>query len=553
MNTEDELEHQKKKTKWSRSVRKERKLNLHKGLPFVSSSGKSIAGRQIQPLKKCRKMCQTFLTDDVRSKIFSEYWSLGTHDRRLSFLSGLINSTEKKCSRTRKFDSNKNRTLTLNNFFEINGQRHSVCKDCFLKTLDEKEGFIRSVTKNKGLNISGIVNLDKRGKKSPKNKISDDRLAKVIEHINSFPSYESHYTRKLNDKKYLPSNLNLQKMYELYKQTIDGPVSRVIYEREFHKLKLAFKKPSVDTCHKCDVLQMQIKVAEETNHEENLLASKNSLNLHQSAADLAYSSKANDKVIAKNDSTKKCFSFDLQQCLPTPFLQSSVVFYKRQLWTFNLTIHDNCTGKSFNYMWHEGIAGRGANEIASCLYYHLKHNIQPNESEITFYSDTCGGQNKNTYVSAMFLKAIQELPNIKIINHKFLVAGHTHMECDIDHSMIEKSKKKSNTPIYHPHDWYQLVRRTGKVSKFQVVEMSQTDFFDFSNLLKGPLMVHKLNTDREQFKWQPVSWLQYTKTGKGVLNYKTTLEENAPFKILSFLRRGNSGSILQVKKNTMDL
>ncbi|CAI6353240.1 unnamed protein product [Macrosiphum euphorbiae] len=114
--------------------------------------------------------------------------------------------------------------------------------------------------------------------------------------------------------------------------------------------------------------------------------------------------------------------------------------------------------------------------------------------------------------------------------------------------MIEKSKKKSNTPIYHPHDWYQLVRRTGKVSKFQVVEMSETDFFDFSNLLKVPLMVHKLNTDREQFKWQPVSWLQYTKTGKGVLNYKTTLEENAPFKTLSFLRRGNSGTILQVKK-----
>jgi len=216
--------------------------------------------------------------------------------------------------------------------------------------LDEKEGFIRSVTKNKALNISGIVNLDKRGKKSPKNKISNDKLTKVIEHINSFPSYESHYTRKLNDKKYLHSNLNLQKMYELYKQiTIDGPVSRVIYERECHKLKLAFKKPSVDTCHKCDVLQMQIKVAEETNDEDNLLASKTGLNLHQSAADLAYSTKANDKVIAKNDSTKKCYSFDSQQCLPTPFLQSSVVFYKRQLWTFNLTIHDNCTRQSFNY------------------------------------------------------------------------------------------------------------------------------------------------------------------------------------------------------------
>ncbi|KAE9528764.1 hypothetical protein AGLY_012339 [Aphis glycines] len=238
-------------------------------------------------------------------------------------------------------------------------------------------------------------------------------------------------------------------MYELYKHTIDGPASRVIYEREFHKLKLVFKKPK------------------EINDEENLLASKNGLNLHQAAADLAYSTKANDKVIAKNVSTKKCYSFDLQQCLPTPFLQSSVVFYKRQLWTFNLTIHDNCTGKSYNYMWHEGIAGRGANEIASCLYYHLKHNIQPNESEITFYSDTCGGQNKNTHVSAMFIKAIQELPNIKIINHTFLVAGHTHMECDIDHSMIEKSKKKTSTPIYHPTTGINLLEEQEKQTSFK--------------------------------------------------------------------------------------
>lgn len=282
-------------------------------------------------------MCHTFLTDDVRNKIFSEYWSLGTYDRRLSFLSGLINSSEKNCCRTRKIDSIKNRTLTLNYFFEINGQRYSVCKDCFSKKLDEKEGFIRSVSKNKALNVSGIVNLDKRGKKISQNKISDDRLTRVIDHINSFPSYESHYTRKLNDKKYLASNLNLQKMYELYKVTIVEPVSRTIYEREFHKLKHAYKKPSVDTCHKCDVLHMQIKVAEQSKDDECLLTSKSALTLHQSAADLAYSTKANDKLIANNDSTKKCYSFDLQQCLPTPFLQTSVVFYKRQLWTFNLT------------------------------------------------------------------------------------------------------------------------------------------------------------------------------------------------------------------------
>lgn len=121
-------------------------------------------------------------------------------------------------------------------------------------------------------------------------------------------------------------------------------------------------------------------------------------------------------------------------------------------------------------MWHEGIAGRRTNETASCLYYHLKYNIQLNESVITFYSDTCNGQNKNTLVSPLFIKVIQELL-IKIINHKFLV---THMECGIDNSMIKKSKKKSCTPIYQPRNCYQLVRGA---NKFQVVEMSQIGFF----------------------------------------------------------------------------
>lgn len=104
---------------------------------------------------------------------------------------------------------------------------------------------------------------------------------------------------KINYKKHLHSSFNLQKNYDLYKETIDEPVSKVIYEREFYKVKLAFKKPIVDTCNKCDVLQMKIKVAEETKDKESLWTSKNDLNLHQSAADLAYSCKANDKVITK--------------------------------------------------------------------------------------------------------------------------------------------------------------------------------------------------------------------------------------------------------------
>lgn len=50
----------------------------------------------------------------------------------------------------------------------------------------------------------------------------------------------------------------------------------------------------------------------------------------------------------------------------------------------------------------------------------------------------------------MFFKVIYMLPNVNVINHKFLVLGHTHMECDVNHSLIEK--KKIEVSIFHLHD-----------------------------------------------------------------------------------------------------
>lgn len=49
------------------------------------------------------------------------------------------------------------------------------------------------------------------------------------------------------------------------------------------------------------------------------MTAKNDLNIHQTNSNLEYLSKANDKV-SKNDSKIKCFSYDLQQCLPAPYL-----------------------------------------------------------------------------------------------------------------------------------------------------------------------------------------------------------------------------------------
>ena len=81
---------------------------------------------------------------------------------------------------------------------------------------------------------------DSRGRHTPGNKTSQEDVAYVKKHIESFPAYESHYSRKSNpNRKYLSPDLSIAKMYALYKQkcTQDSkkPVSDWVYRRIFNE------------------------------------------------------------------------------------------------------------------------------------------------------------------------------------------------------------------------------------------------------------------------------------------------------------------------------
>lgn len=236
----------------------------------------------------------------------------------------------------------RNRIYSYRYFLNINGERTVVCQKCFKATLGENDRFLKTVISKKNESTGTVIGQDLRGRKASTRKISEERKNEVLTHINSFPAYESHYSRKHTSKKYLEADLNLTTMYKLYAAENLQPVSLSKYSGIFHTLGLKFKKPQLDTCTTCDELKIKISgaVAEDL---ENL---KRQQKCHQENADLAYATKKQDIALSSN--TNLVFTFDLQQCLPTPFLKSSVAYYKRKLNTYNLTVHDCGSGKHKN-------------------------------------------------------------------------------------------------------------------------------------------------------------------------------------------------------------
>ena len=116
-------------------------------------------------------------------------------------------------------------------------------------------------------------------------------------------------------------------------------------------------RPKTDTCKTCDSLKVQIEAEED---EAKLAQLKGKKELHLCMAERSYQRLKEDSALAKSNSDVLTITLDLQQSLPTPVLSTNVVFYKRQLWTYNLGIH-NCGAETGHmHVWHEGVASRGS-------------------------------------------------------------------------------------------------------------------------------------------------------------------------------------------------
>jgi hypothetical protein len=133
--------------------------------------------------------------------------------------------------------------------------------------------------------------------------------------------------------------------------------------------------------------------------------------------------------IAKENDEVDVLCFDFKQHMPLPHLQTSDVFYMRQLWLYVMFIYSGKTGKSIMYCWSEIEAKRGTNEVISVLNHYINSFLKPTIKKLFIFTDNCRGQNKN-HTMLRYWQALVIKNKFEIITHYFPERGHSFLPCD---------------------------------------------------------------------------------------------------------------------------
>ena len=269
---------------------------------------------------------------------------------------------------------------------------------------------------------------------------------------------------------------------------------------------LLFYRPKSDTCKTCDSLNVRIS-AEKDLKAKQLLQCE--LKLHHCKAERAYQQLKEDTALSQASEDVDMITFDLQQSLPTPKLATNIVFYKRQMWTYNLGIHDCSNAKAFMFMWPESTASRGSQEVCSCVMKYLRMR-NSSASHMVVYSDACGGQNRNINVACMWMHIVSSSDfKYTVIDHKFMISGHSYLPNDRDFGNIEKANHRTQH-IFVPDDWCTLVKKARRNNPFHVTKMEMGDFVSVQNV-RSMIVYRKVDVNKQKVDWLSIRWLRFSK------------------------------------------
>jgi hypothetical protein len=454
-------------------------------------------------------------------EMFAEFYSINSKNQQDSFLQGLMEIKPIERRRPKEgTPENQTKGKRHSIFYHLSdrGENIQVCKNAILKLYSITSKRLRRIS---DLLSEGKTPKDLRGKNPKGNAIPVTTCQKMKDHIECFPTKISHYTGK--PITYLSSDLNIKTMHKLFKAEHPGIKCEYSTYYTFYKenYNYRFGRPQKDVCGNCEELNTKLKSNTLNDNAKRAAAAEKMI--HVRRAEKFYS--------ALKEITKKCedetdtygICVDYMQNLPLPHIPVQEIFYYRQLWVNCFCVYDLKTKKSTTYLYHEGIAKKGGNEVSSFIHHYMKNHIPESAKEIHVFSDGCTGQNRNHTV-LRFLLAVSFEKKITVKQY-YPVRGHSFLPCDRTFGVIKRAIK-SKDRVYTPEEYEKLIKE-GSNGKIETILLTDSEIildFDkwwptyFKKTVTSTETIRIQKKDRQQFK---ISKFYYFEMREGTVTGST--------------------------------
>lgn len=268
----------------------------------------------------------------------------------------------------------------------------------------------------------------------------------------------------------LTKKSSLSGMYDDYIENGNARVSYELYRQVFETENIGFGEPSQDECPVCLNYKNHISDAKESDaHDQNTCDICSQAISHKGKADVA-------RQHYESDMTKAgTYSADMQKVIIIPKLTTKEHIFVSRLVCFNETFSSGVrTGHDYTVLWHEGISGRKAGDVASS---YVKFISTSGEDDPILWTDNCGGQNKNWTLFTALVSLVNAEWGPNTVTIKYLEKGHTFMGADHVHGLIGKRMRRS-PEIVTFDDLTELIDKSGR--NIKPVVMNVDDFYFFT-------------------------------------------------------------------------